>query len=86
MGARFGLNDVSQPAVWQDLKRTMVDSLNKKKVPHTLEILENTYSNSDTRPSFDPPPTRSKNAPAPVPVPARPSSPSASLREIAPWK
>lgn len=41
------MNTVSQPAVWQDLKRTMVDSLNKKKVPHTLEILENTYSNSD---------------------------------------
>ena len=41
------MNTVSTPKVWQPLKRTMVESLNKKKVPHTLELLENTYGNSD---------------------------------------
>lgn len=37
----------ASPDVWQDLKKTMVENLNKKKVPHTLEILENTYKDSD---------------------------------------
>ena len=37
----------SSPAVWQDLKKTMVENLNKKKVPHTLSILENQYISSD---------------------------------------
>jgi hypothetical protein len=41
------MNTVEKPDVWQPLKRTMVDSLNKKKVPHTMEILENTYISSD---------------------------------------
>ena len=37
----------TSPSVWQDLKHTMVENLNKKKVPHTLEILENSYSDAD---------------------------------------
>mmetsp|Transcript_16733 Transcript_16733/g.45899 ORF Transcript_16733/g.45899 Transcript_16733/m.45899 type:complete len:514 (-) Transcript_16733:133-1674(-) len=37
----------TSPDVWQDLKRTMVENLNKKKVPHTLEILKSTYIDSD---------------------------------------
>mmetsp|Transcript_24470 Transcript_24470/g.37765 ORF Transcript_24470/g.37765 Transcript_24470/m.37765 type:complete len:582 (+) Transcript_24470:192-1937(+) len=41
------MNTVSSPEVWQPLKTTMVESLNKKKVPRTLEILEKTYSSSD---------------------------------------
>lgn len=41
------MNTVSDPNVWQPLKRTMVESLNKKKVPHTLEILKAVYGNSD---------------------------------------
>jgi len=41
------MNTVSTPDVWQPLKSNMVESLNKKKVPHTLEILENTYAESD---------------------------------------
>mmetsp|Transcript_22112 Transcript_22112/g.29156 ORF Transcript_22112/g.29156 Transcript_22112/m.29156 type:complete len:575 (-) Transcript_22112:310-2034(-) len=41
------MNTVTSPDTWQELKRTMVDSLNKKKVPHTLEILENAYKTSD---------------------------------------
>jgi len=41
------MNTVSEPDVWQPLKRTMVENLNKKKVPHTLEILSTVYSNSD---------------------------------------
>jgi len=41
------MNTVSKPDVWQPLKKTMVESLNKKKVPHTLEILQNVYGNSD---------------------------------------
>eukprot|EP00529_Nitzschia_sp_RCC80_P015217 CAMPEP_0113481874 /NCGR_PEP_ID=MMETSP0014_2-20120614/22631_1 /TAXON_ID=2857 /ORGANISM="Nitzschia sp." /LENGTH=701 /DNA_ID=CAMNT_0000375379 /DNA_START=94 /DNA_END=2199 /DNA_ORIENTATION=+ /assembly_acc=CAM_ASM_000159 len=41
------MNTVSQPDSWQGLKKTMVENLNKKKVPHTLEILETTYSDSD---------------------------------------
>ena len=41
------MNTVSNPKVWQDLKRTMVESLNKKKVPHTLQLLNSVYGNSD---------------------------------------
>jgi hypothetical protein len=41
------MNTVSEPNTWQSLKKTMVDNLNKKKVPHTLEILENIYGTSD---------------------------------------
>ncbi len=41
------MNTVSEPAIWQDLKRTMVENLNKQKVPHTLDILENVYGDSD---------------------------------------
>ena len=41
------MNTVEKPDVWQPLKKTMVESLNKKKVPHTLEILEKTYIESD---------------------------------------
>jgi hypothetical protein len=41
------MNTVSKPDVWQPLKRTMVDSLNRKKVPHTMQILESTYVDSD---------------------------------------
>ena len=41
------MNSVSSPTVWQDLKKTMVENLNKKKVPHTLSILETEYITSD---------------------------------------
>lgn len=41
------MNTVSEPKIWQDLKATMVENLNKQKVPHTLQILENTYADSD---------------------------------------
>ncbi len=41
------MNTVSQPNIWQPLKKAMVDSLNKKKVPHTLEILNKVYGNTD---------------------------------------
>lgn len=41
------MNVVSEPNKWQSLKKTMVESLNKKKIPHTLQILETTYSDSD---------------------------------------
>lgn len=41
------MNTVSSPKVWQGLKRTMVESLNKKKVPHTLELLDKVYGNAD---------------------------------------
>ncbi len=41
------MNTVSKPSVWQPLKNTMVESLNKKKVPHTLELLSTVYGNSD---------------------------------------
>jgi hypothetical protein len=37
----------TSPDIWQDLKKTMVDNLNKQKVPHTLQILENTYGDAD---------------------------------------
>ena len=41
------MNTVSPPSVWQELKKTMVENLNKKKVPHTMSILEDEYINSD---------------------------------------
>ena len=41
------MNTVSTPDVWQPLKRTMVENLNKKKIPHTLQILESQYIGSD---------------------------------------
>mmetsp|Transcript_27488 Transcript_27488/g.33331 ORF Transcript_27488/g.33331 Transcript_27488/m.33331 type:complete len:581 (+) Transcript_27488:287-2029(+) len=41
------MNTVSKPDEWQPLKRTMVESLNKKKVPNTLRILETTYGKND---------------------------------------
>eukprot|EP01082_Thalassiosira_pseudonana_P003589 g3184.t1 g3184 contig12:1584654-1586845(+) len=41
------MNTVAQPDVWQGLKKTMVENLNKQKVPHTLDILENVYGSSD---------------------------------------
>jgi hypothetical protein len=41
------MNSVSPPSVWQELKKTMVENLNKKKVPHTMSILEDEYINSD---------------------------------------
>jgi len=41
------MNTVTSPEVWQDLKKTMVENLNKQKVPHTLQILENTYRDAD---------------------------------------
>lgn len=37
----------TSPDAWQDLKKTMVENLNKKKVPHTLQILETTYGDAD---------------------------------------
>ncbi|KAL7552025.1 hypothetical protein ACHAWF_015231 [Thalassiosira exigua] len=41
------MNTVSAPETWQNLKKTMVENLNKQKVPHTLDILENVYGTSD---------------------------------------
>jgi hypothetical protein len=41
------MNTVSKPDEWQHLKQVMVENLNKKKVPHTMEILETTYVDSD---------------------------------------
>lgn len=41
------MNTVSEPDVWQSLKKTMVENLNSQKVPHTLDILENVYGTSD---------------------------------------
>lgn len=41
------MNTVSSPNIWQPLKRTMINSLIKQKVPNTLTLLENVYSNSD---------------------------------------
>jgi len=43
----YMMNTVAQPDVWQGLKKTMVENLNKQKVPHTLDILENVYGSSD---------------------------------------
>jgi len=41
------MNTVSTPDKWQPLKKTMVENLNKQKVPHTLSILEKQYMDSD---------------------------------------
>eukprot|EP00956_Cyclotella_meneghiniana_P002623 scaffold3075_cov62-Cyclotella_meneghiniana.AAC.6 len=41
------MNTVSTPEVWQSLKKTMVENLNKNKVPRTLDILEKVYGTSD---------------------------------------
>jgi len=41
------MNTVSTPSEWQQLKKVMVENLNKKKVPHTMQILETTYIDSD---------------------------------------
>lgn len=41
------MNTVSDPETWQSLKKTMVENLNKQKVPHTLDILETVYGTSD---------------------------------------
>jgi len=37
------MNTVSTPEEWQPLKRTIVEQLNRMKVPHTMQILESTY-------------------------------------------
>lgn len=41
------MNSVSKPEVWQPLKKTMIEALNKKKFSRTLDILESTYMDSD---------------------------------------
>ena len=41
------MNTVSTPDVWQSLKKTMVENLNRQKVPHTLDILGSVYGSSD---------------------------------------
>jgi len=41
------MNTVAEPQTWQGLKKTMVENLNKKKVPHTLDILKSQYLDSD---------------------------------------
>jgi len=41
------MNTVSTPEVWQPLKQNMVQALNKQKVPHTLNLLNNVYGDSD---------------------------------------
>jgi len=41
------MNTVSKPDIWQPLKRKMVESLNRQKVPRTLSILEQAYITSD---------------------------------------
>ena len=41
------MNTCTEPDTWQGIKHTMVENLNKKKVPHTLQILETEYVNSD---------------------------------------
>lgn len=41
------MNTVSTPDTWQPLKRTMVQALNKQKVPNTLKIMEKHYMDSD---------------------------------------
>ena len=41
------MNSVSSPDIWQPLKKEMVESLNKQKIPNTLKILIDTYSTSD---------------------------------------
>jgi hypothetical protein len=41
------MNTVAPPTTWQPLKTRMVESLNRKKVPKTLEILDKVYGQSD---------------------------------------
>lgn len=41
------MNTVSKPEIWQPLKHTMVENLNRKKVPNTLSILKNSYGDAD---------------------------------------
>lgn len=41
------MNTLSEPDVWQPLKRKIVDSLARKKVEKTLSILEDQYMDSD---------------------------------------
>jgi len=41
------MNTLSGPDVWQPLKKTIVESLTTKKVPRTLQILEERYMTSD---------------------------------------
>lgn len=41
------MNNVSPPEVWQGIRTTLVENLIKKKVPHTLQILESTYMDAD---------------------------------------
>jgi len=43
----YMMNDVSKPAEWQTLKRTMVEKLNKQKTPNTLSILKTQYAEAD---------------------------------------
>jgi hypothetical protein len=37
----------TSPKAWQNLKSVMVENLNKKKNPHTIQILEKSYADSD---------------------------------------
>uniref|UniRef100_A0A7S2MCS3 Endonuclease/exonuclease/phosphatase domain-containing protein n=1 Tax=Helicotheca tamesis TaxID=374047 RepID=A0A7S2MCS3_9STRA len=41
------MNTLEDPSVWQGLKKTMVENLNKQKIPHTVEILQRSYQSSD---------------------------------------
>jgi len=41
------MNTVSPPETWQGIRRTLVENLNRKKTPHTLDILERVYIESD---------------------------------------
>lgn len=41
------MNTVSQPEVWQPLKHTMVEALNRKKVQNTLRIIREAYGDTD---------------------------------------
>lgn len=41
------MNKVSEPTVWQPLKQKIVESLSKKKVDHTLNILKDQYMHAD---------------------------------------
>jgi len=41
------MNTVTDANIWQGLKKTMVENLNKQKVPHTLGILQNAYADAD---------------------------------------
>jgi len=41
------LNTVSSPEIWQPLKQSIVNILNKNKVSHTLNIIDKIYGNSD---------------------------------------